>query len=88
MSFDEFCGNRDIIIISEEKKLIIIGDSMLNGLHEKGLSKNYLTNVNSFPHDTSETALENIDGIIKSKADCVLVHAGTNKLTNITSLLN
>ena len=38
---------------------------MLNGLHEKGLSKNYLINVYSFPCDTIETALENIDDIIK-----------------------
>ena len=40
---------------------------MLNGLHEKGLCKNYLINVNSFWCDTSETALENIDGIIKAR---------------------
>ena len=36
-------------------------DSMLNGIHEKGMSKNYRVKVNNFPGGTSAMILENID---------------------------
>ena len=66
----------------------IAGDSMLNGIHEKGMSKNYRVKVNNFPRGTSATILENIDQLVKSKPDCLIVHAGTNDLANGTNLLN
>ena len=52
-----------------------------NGIHEKGMSKNYRVKVNNFPGGTSATILENIDQFVKSKPDCLIVHAGTNDLT-------
>ena len=76
-------------INSEHKrKVVITGDSLLNGLHEKGLSRNHRVKVNNFPGGTSETILENIDEIIKNKPDCLIIHAGTNDLTNGINLLN
>ena len=76
-------------INSEHKrKVVITGDSLLNGLHEKGLSRNHRVKVNNFPGGTSETILENIDEIIKNKPDCFIIHAGTNDLTNGINLLN
>ena len=76
-------------INSEHKrKVVITGDSLLNGLHEKGLSRNHRVKVNNFPGGTSETILENIDEIIKIKPDCLIIHAGTNDLTNGINLLN
>ena len=76
-------------INSEHKrKVVITGDSLLNGLHEKGLSRNHRVKVNNFPGGTSETILENIDEIIKNKLDCLIIHAGTNDLTNWINLLN
>ena len=66
-------------INSEHKrKVVITGDSLLNGLHEKGLSRNHRVKVNNFPGGTSQTILENIDEIIKNKPDCLIIHAGTN----------
>ena len=44
--------------------------------------------VNSFSGGTSATILENIDQIVKSKPDCLIVHAGTNDLANRTNQLN
>ena len=74
------------------RKVVITGDSLLNGLHEKGLSRNHRVNnyfpINNFPGGTSETILENIDEIIKNKPDCLIIHAGTNDLTNGINLLN
>ena len=64
--------------------MVITGDSMLNGIHEKG----YRVRVNHFPGGTSATILENIDQLGKSKPDCLIVHAGANDLANGTNLLN
>ena len=52
-----------------------------NGIHEKGMSKNYRVKVNNFPGGTSAMILENIDQFVKSKPDCLIVHAGANDLT-------
>ena len=40
------------------------------------------------PGGISATILENIDQLVKSKPDCLIVHAGTNDLANGTNLLN
>ena len=64
--------------IEQKKRVVITGDSMLNGIHEKGMSKNYRVRVKNFPGGTSATILETIDQSVKSKPDCLIVHAGTN----------
>ena len=33
--------------IEQKKRVVITGDSMLNGIHEKGMSKNYRVKVNN-----------------------------------------
>ena len=68
--------------------MAITGDSMLNGIHEKGMFKNHRVQVNNFPGGTSATILEYIDQLVKGKPDCLIVHAGTNDLANRTNLLN
>ena len=52
------------------------------------MSKNYRVKVNNFPGSTTATILENIDQLVKSKPDCLIVHAGTDDLANGTNLLN
>ena len=61
---------------------------MLNRMHEKDMPKNYRVKLNDFLRGTSATMLENIDQLVKSKPDCLIVHAGTNDLANGTNLLN
>ena len=34
--------------IEQNKRVVITGDSMLHGIHEKGMSKYYRVNVNNF----------------------------------------
>ena len=63
-------------------------DSMLNRMHKKDMTKNYRVKLNDFLRGTSATMLENIDQLVKSKPDCLIVHAGTNDLANGTNLLN
>ena len=72
----------------QKKRVVITGDSMLNGIHETGLSKNHTVKINNFPGGTSEMVLKNIDETLKSKPDCLIVHVGTNDLTNGINLLN
>ena len=49
------------------------------------MSKNNKVKVNNFPGSTSATILENIDELMKSKPDCLIVHAGINNLANETN---
>ena len=77
-----------IKIKQNKKKVVITGDSMLNGIHEKRMSKNYWVKINGFPVGTSATILENIDQLVKSKSEFLIVHAGTNDLANGTNILN
>ena len=74
--------------VEKKKRVVITGDSILNRIHEKCMSKNYRVNVNNFPGGNSATILENIDQLVKSKPDSLIVHAGTNDLANGTNLLN
>ena len=80
--------NPQVNQIKQMKKVVITGDSMLNGIHEKDMFKNHRVQVNNFPGGTSATILENIDQLVKSKPDCLTVHAGTNDLANETNPLN
>ena len=75
-------------IIEQKKRVVIREHSMLNGIHEKGVLKNYRVKVNNFMGGTSATILENIDQLVKSKPDCLIAHTGTNDLANGTNLLN
>ena len=63
-------------------------DSILNSMNEKGLSKSHSVNVKSYPGATSEDILDKINNLLKVKPDCLLVHVGTNDLTNNMNLLN
>ena len=60
---------------------------MLNGIHKKGMSKNYTVKVKNFPGGTNTKIMENIDQLVKSKPDYLIVHAGTDDLANKTNLL-
>ena len=52
------------------------------------LSKPHKVNVQNFPGGTSETILEELDTLVASKPDCIIIHAGTNDLTNGINSLN
>ena len=70
-------GETPVLALTEasSKKIVLTGDSMVNGISEKGLSVNHKVKAVNFPGDTSEKILKKLDGIIKEKADDVIVHA-------------
>ena len=72
----------------KKRKIIIIGDSLLNDINEKGLSKNHSVNVNNIPGGTSDVILDKLDYFLKNKPDGLIVHAGTNDITKGGNLLN
>ena len=70
------------------KKIVLTGDSMVNGISEKGLSVNHKIKIINFPGGTSEKILEKLDVIIKEKPDDLIVHVGTNITNNVNLLTN
>ena len=51
------------------------------------LSVKHKVKIVRFPGDTSEKILEKLDDIIKEKPGDLIVHAGTNDITNNVNLL-
>ena len=72
----------------EKVKIAVAGDSVLHGVNGKELSKSYNVKVKNYSGATSEDILDKIDDLLKVKPDCLLVHVGTNDLTNNVNLLN
>ena len=72
----------------KSKDVVIIGDSMLNNITGKGLSKS--TNVDdlNIPGATSGDIVDKIDDVLEGKPESLIVHIGTNDLTNNVNLLN
>ena len=66
----------------KKRNITIVGDSLLNCIHEKGLSKNQSVKVNNIPGGTSDAILDKLDYFLKNKPDGLIVHAGTNDITN------
>ena len=58
----------------KSKNVVIIGDSMLNNINAKGLSKS--------------KKFDKIDDVLEGKPESLIVHVGTNDLTNNVNLLS
>ena len=72
-----------------KRKILVARDSMLNNIHEKGLPKQHTVKITNFPGAATETILEKLENLLKSKLDVLIVHDGTNDLPkNINSLNN
>ena len=53
----------------KKKKIIIIRDSLLNSIHEKGLSKNHRVKVNNILAGTRDTIVDKLDDFLENKPD-------------------
>ena len=74
---------------SSKKKIVLTGDSVVNGISEKGLSVNHKVKILNFLGGISEKILDKLDVIIKEKPDDLVVHVGTNNITiNVNILTN
>ena len=71
------------------KKVIILEDSLLNGINEKGLAKARNIKIVKKPEATSERLLlEKLDNLIKYQLESAIIHAATNYLTHGIFMLN
>ena len=69
--------------IESKKDVIIIGDSMLNGINEEGLSDDrFQVKVKNHSGATTEDICDFIKPDVRKKPDIIIVHAGTNDITN------
>ena len=75
-------GNSNRTPAQEKKKVVLTGNSVVNGISEKGLSVNQEVKTVNFSGGTSGKILEKPDDIIKEKPDDLIVHVGTNDITN------
>ena len=71
----------------EKKNVIIIGDSMLNSINSRGLSKSKKLSVSTFPSASSEDILAEVEDPLKTHPDTLIVHAGTSDLTKNINML-
>ena len=61
---------------------------MLNNINSRGLSKSKEEDVLNFPGVTSAAVLMKIDDVLNKKTAALIVHVGTNDLTNDINLLS
>ena len=82
--------NDDAVEISNKKSrnVVIIGDSMLNNINGKGLSKSKKVDVLNIPGATSANIVDKIDDVLQGKPESSIVHVGTNDQTNNVYLLS
>ena len=59
----------------------IVGDSLLNGIDEKGLSRHHIIKVKNHPGANMEDIADHVRPVIRRKPDLLIIHAGTNDLT-------
>ena len=85
-----FCGRIPLEKSKERetKDVIVIGDSMLNNINSRGLSKSKRVEVLNFSGGTSVDIVDKMDVILDDKPKSIIVHVGTNDLTNDVNLLN
>ena len=67
---------------NSKRKVVAAGDSMLHGINEPGLSKYQNVKIQNFPGGTTETILDKVETLVAEKPDCIIIHAGTNDVTN------
>ena len=67
---------------NKNNKIEIIGDSLLNGLNDCGLSKNGIIKTRKYPGASTNDMIYHAIPTIERKPEIIICHAGTNDLTN------
>ena len=71
---DNSNDNKDKNIL--KRKVIVAEDSLLNGINESGLSKDFNVKVNNIPGGTSETALCKIEELVNCRPSSLVQTIG------------
>ena len=65
----------------EKKKITIIGDSMLNGINDRGLNnKKRKVCVKNHPGANTEDILDHLKPALRRNPDLIIIHSGTNDI--------
>ena len=67
---------------TEKKRIVIIGDSMVNNIQENGLNKQHHVQIKRHGGATTLDVKDFIKPIVRRKPDLIIIHAGTNDLTD------
>lgn len=74
---------------SKTRKEVVITDvSMLNNINSRGLSKSTKVEVLHYQEATSSNMVDKIGDALDGKPELLIVHLGTNDLTNDINILN
>ena len=65
-----------------KKRIFLVGDSIVNGIQEKGLSTKHNIRIRRCPGDTTKDLVDHVKPIARKQPDLVLFHFGTNDITN------
>ena len=66
----------------EKKNIYIVGDSMLKNITGSGLSKDHTVKIRPHPGATTVDMIDYIKPELRHKPDIVILHCGTNDITN------
>ena len=69
-------------VTKKRKNVFIIGDSMMKGLAERGISKDHNVKVRPQPGCTTEDKEDHIKPILRKKRDAIIIHSRTNDVAN------
>ena len=64
-----------------QKDIILTGDSMLNGVHEKGIRRDHFVRVRPHPGATSEDMIDFVLPYARQQPDVIALHVSTNDIT-------
>ena len=64
--------------------MLIVGDSMVNGIEEIKLSKSRHIRVQQIPGGKVEDIQQNLKDLLRENQKTVMIHAGTNNVTTDT----
>ena len=68
----------------KKKTVLVVGDSMVNGLEESKLSKTRHIRVQPIPGGKIEDIQQNLKDLLHEDLETVIIHAGTNNATTDT----
>jgi len=72
--------------VAEKKKLLLIGDSMLNGINEKALTNDKIkVNMKYFSGAKINDIYSRLDELLEEKPNIVVIHVGTNNAPHMAS---
>ena len=58
--------------------MLVVGDSIVNGIEESKLSKTHLIQVQPIPGGKIEDILQNLKDLLHEDLETAIIHAGTN----------